>query len=140
MVCRKYNFEYTSKLPTDFEVRLRVLQMRKGIIGNINQGVKDLFEPKPVYTTKNVQNKIMPEIIKGMLDSIMDMKKYVAVDYLQVFHISLSKSGRNTYIDHKQEEPFYQKQLTLTNVNNKFVGKVYIIDDRNCITVMLSEE
>ncbi|MBS3678946.1 hypothetical protein KGF86_01840 [Ornithinibacillus massiliensis] len=99
-----------------------------------------MFEPKEVFITKRVKSKIMPEIIKGMMDSIMEMKKGVHVDYLQVFNISLSKGGRTTYIDHSQEEPLYQKKLMLTNTNNKFSGKVFIIDDGKCITVMLAEE
>lgn len=99
-----------------------------------------MFEPKQVYVTKRLQSEIMPLIITGMMDSIIEMKKTIEVDYLQVFDISFSKNGRNTYIEHTQEEPEYKKQLILTNVNNKFVGKVFIIDDGNCITVMLAEE
>ena len=40
---------------------------------------------KPFLTTKSVQTRILPEIVKGMLDSIMDMKRVIPqVDYLQV--------------------------------------------------------
>ncbi|SES89491.1 protein of unknown function [Salinibacillus kushneri] len=99
-----------------------------------------MFEPKPVFTTKPVQSQIMPEIIKGMLDSIMDMKRVTKVDYLQTFDISISSNGKNTYINHSQEEPHFRKQLTLTNVNNTFKGTVFIIDDSKTITVMLAEE
>ncbi|WP_059350303.1 DUF960 family protein [Bacillus coahuilensis] len=97
-----------------------------------------MFNPKPVYTTKQAQNLIRPEIIKGMLDSIMAMKKVTKVDYLQTFDVSTN--GTTTYITHIQEEPNYRKQLMLTQVNNNFKGKVFIIDDGKCITVMLAEE
>lgn len=97
-----------------------------------------MFEPKPVFTTKQVQKLIIPEITKGMLDSIMAMKEVTEVDYLQVFDISTN--GTTTYINHSQEEPQYRKQLMLTKANNKFEGKIFIIDDGKCITVMLAEE
>ncbi|KUP08433.1 hypothetical protein Q75_02895 [Bacillus coahuilensis p1.1.43] len=73
-----------------------------------------------------------------MLDSIMAMKKVTKVDYLQTFDVSTN--GTTTYITHIQEEPNYRKQLMLTQVNNNFKGKVFIIDDGKCITVMLAEE
>lgn len=99
-----------------------------------------MFEPKQVYITKGVQECIMPEIITGMMDSIMEFKKYIEVDYLQVFDITLSENGNTTYIEHSQEEPPFRKQLIVTNISNKFVGQIFIIDDGNCITVMLAEE
>ncbi|SDO03156.1 protein of unknown function [Psychrobacillus sp. OK028] len=99
-----------------------------------------MFEPKQVYITKRVKDEIIPEIIKGMMDSIMEIKNIVELDYLQVFDFSLSKNKKTTYINHSQEEPVYSKQLMLANLTNKFIGKVFIIDDGDCITVMLAEE
>ncbi|MFC5735897.1 DUF960 family protein [Cytobacillus gottheilii] len=99
-----------------------------------------MFEPKQVYITKGVQESVKPEIITGMMDSIMEFKKNIVVDYLQVFDIAVSQNGKTTYVEHSQEEPPCRKQLMISNISNKFVGQIFIIDDGNCITVMLAEE
>lgn len=99
-----------------------------------------MFEPKQVVITRKVQDNIKPELIVGMMDSIMDFKKNIEVDYLQVFDLLVAKDGKTTYIEHSQEEPLFSKRLTASNISNTFEGQVFIIDDGNCITVMLSEE
>lgn len=62
-----------------------------------------MFEPKQVVITRGVQDNIKPEIITGMMDSIMDFKNNIEVDYLQVFDIEVSQNGKTTYIEHSQE-------------------------------------
>lgn len=99
-----------------------------------------MFEPKQVVITRGVQDNIEPDIITGFMDSIMDFKKNIEVDYLQVFDITVSQSGKTTYIEHSQEEPQFSKQLMLSNIDNTFVGQIFIIDDGDYITVMLAEE
>lgn len=93
---------------------------------------------KGYFMTKGVQMNILPEIVKGMLDSIMEMKKDVKVDYLQIFEIE--SNGNVTHITHRQEIPEYRKKLVLTGVRNTYTGKVYVIDDGEYVTVMLSDE
>ncbi|MEN2465646.1 DUF960 family protein [Ornithinibacillus sp. JPR2-1] len=95
---------------------------------------------KSYYITKGVKTNICADMVKGMLDSIMEMKKVTQLDYLQVFDISLSTNGKTTYINHSQEEPKYNKQLMFTGGVNQFTGKVFIIDDGSCVTTMLAEE
>ncbi|MBT2217810.1 hypothetical protein KK120_18545 [Virgibacillus dakarensis] len=99
-----------------------------------------MFEPKEVFTTKHVRNKLPPFIIKGMLDSIMELKKKMEVDYLQTFDISVSPDKKTTYISHFQEEPQYNTQLIIKNVKNNYTGTVFIIDNKEYITVMEAEE
>lgn len=99
-----------------------------------------MFDPKQVIITRGVQDNIKPEIITGMMDSIMEFKNNIEVDYLQVFDMAVSQNGKTTYIEHSQEEPPFSKQLMFSNISNTFIGQIFIIDDGECITVMLAEE
>lgn len=93
---------------------------------------------KPFYITRGVKEEIHPVLIKEMIDSVMRLKKSVAVDYLQIF--KFSQEGDKTWIEHIQEEPAHKKTLMFKGIPNKFEEKVYIIDNGSYITVLLADE
>ena len=58
-------------------------------------------------------------------------------DYLQVFRLSVCDNGQ--HIVHEQEEPSYHKEYDC-QIDNPVTAKVYVIDDGDHSTMLLSEE
>lgn len=59
-------------------------------------------------------------------------------DYLQVFE--LAKENEKLKITHSQEQPEYKMEYLLRTDAPFYVGKVFIIDDKTHITMLLAEE
>lgn len=92
----------------------------------------------PFYITQGVKRNIHPRLIKEMLDSVMRLREFEEVDYLQIF--TFSQKGDKTLIEHTQEEPAHKKKLVFKGIPNKFEGTVYIIDNVTHTTVLLANE
>ena len=59
-------------------------------------------------------------------------------DYLQVFECTIV--GGKQKITHIQEEPEYKKEYLIKTDAPFFVGKIFVIDDENCSTMLLTSE
>lgn len=99
-----------------------------------------MFEPtKKFFKTQGVNHSLSDEIVTKLLDSIMELKQEISeVDYLQVFDFTVD--GSTTHIKHSQEVPPHEKEIILSDSSNSFEGKIFIIDDEEYVTVLLSEE
>lgn len=75
-----------------------------------------------------------------MWELIDRLKEKKEVDYLQVFKIRTTKEG--TIIDHSQEVPEHKARyiLDIKNIETFKEIKVFVIDDREYSTMLLSEE
>ena len=90
---------------------------------------------KSRYLTKGVQTEIPFELRHFMwacIDSMPEPK-----DYLQVFRLSVSDG--NQMIAHEQEQPEYKKEYIL-NLRTPITQKIFVIDDGDYCTMLLSEE
>ena len=89
------------------------------------------------YLTIEVSNEIPLEIhilLWSMIDEL-NVKK----DYLQVFEID--PIGINLLkIEHRQEVPKYKKEIIVRNRGIKSKIKLFVIDEGDYSTMMLSEE
>ena len=89
------------------------------------------------YLTIEVSNEIPLEIhilLWSMIDEL-NVKK----DYLQVFEID--PIGINLLkIEHRQEVPRYKKEIVVRNVGISSKVKIFVIDDGEHSTMMLSSE
>ena len=89
------------------------------------------------YLTIEVSNEIPLEIhilLWSMIDEL-NVKK----DYLQVFEID--PIGINLLkIEHRQEVPRYKKEIVVINVGISSKVKIFVIDDGEHSTMMLSSE
>ncbi|MGL4999706.1 MAG: DUF960 domain-containing protein [Cetobacterium sp.] len=87
------------------------------------------------YLTKGINESIQLDIQIAIWDCIDKME--IAKDYLQVFDL-IPKNGF-TFVVHKQEEPEYSKEWIL-EIPIKESAKIFVIDDGEHSTMMLSEE
>ena len=74
-----------------------------------------------------------------MIDRMETDKK----DYLQIFELSKAVADGKVFqkIIHRQEQPEYEKSVTvLANEENIVEKKVYVIDDVSHCTMLLVEE
>lgn len=86
------------------------------------------------YLTRGVQADIPFELQLFMWDCI---KTVPEPDYLQIFQ--LSDFNGNQRIIHEQEIPEYKREYLLA-IPNPVNQKVYVIDDGDHSTMLLSEE
>lgn len=86
------------------------------------------------YLTRGVQADIPFELQLFMWDCI---KTVPEPDYLQIFQ--LSDFNGNQRIIHEQEIPEYKREYLLA-IHNPVNQKVYVIDDGDHSTMLLSEE
>ena len=92
---------------------------------------------KERYLTRGVSNEIPLEIqilLWSMIDGL-NVKK----DYLQVFEIEPIKDNL-LKIEHRQEVPKYKKEIIVRNRGIKSKIKLFVIDEGDYSTMMLSEE
>ena len=82
---------------------------------------------KERYLTRGISNEI-PLEIQILLWSMID-KLNVKKDYLQVFEI-----------EHRQEVPKYKSDIVVKNVGISSKVKIFVIDDGEYSTMMLSSE
>ena len=92
---------------------------------------------KERYLTRGVSNEIPLEIqilLWSMIDGL-NVKK----DYLQVFEIE-PMDVKLLKIEHRQEVPKYKKEIIVRNRGIKSKIKLFVIDEGDYSTMMLSEE
>lgn len=92
---------------------------------------------KDRYLTKDVSKKIPLEIQILLWSMISEIK--IKKDYLQVFEIEPIKNNL-LKIEHRQEVPKYKKELVVVNTGINFKVKIFVIDDGEYSTMMLSDE
>jgi hypothetical protein len=96
-----------------------------------------MFEPnKPRYLTRGVDAEIPLEIqifLWNTIDAMPEPK-----DYLQVFRLS-DVNGLQV-IEHSAEQPEYQMQYILTQIEKPVNAKIYCIDSEEYCTMLLAEE
>lgn len=88
------------------------------------------------FITKGVMENIDPLLQIFMWDCIEKIP--LPKDYLQVFE--LAKENEKLKITHSQEQPEYKMEYLLRTDAPFYVGKVFIIDDKTHITMLLAEE
>lgn len=92
---------------------------------------------KDRYLTKDVSKKIPLEIQVLLWSMISEIK--IKKDYLQVFEIEPIKNNL-LKIEHRQEVPKYKKEVVVVNTGINFKVKIFVIDDGEYSTMMLSDE
>ena len=92
---------------------------------------------KERYLTRGVCNEI-PFEIQLLLWSMIE-EVTVKKDYLQVFEIEPVKDNL-LKIEHRQEVPKYKKEVVVRNVGINSKVRLFVIDDGEYSTMMLSEE
>ncbi len=96
-----------------------------------------MFEPnKPRYLTRGVDAEIPLEIQIFLWNAIDHMPE--PKDYLQVFRLS-DVNGLQV-IEHSAEQPEYQMQYILTQIEKPVNAKIYCIDSEEYCTMLLAEE
>jgi hypothetical protein len=98
-----------------------------------------MFQGKRLIT-RGVADTI-PVGIQMFLWSLLDelvAKMAEELDYLQVFELS-GENGNQTII-HRQENPPYQVIYQIDKVGNPLQHKIYVIDDIDHCTMLLSHE
>lgn len=92
------------------------------------------------FITRGVADNI-PLEVQMFLWSLLDIliaKRFIEIDYLQVFEFS-GEDGKQKII-HRQEMPEYQMVYNFTNVASPLKRKLYVIDDGEYCTMLLPEE
>ncbi|WP_122641089.1 DUF960 family protein [Romboutsia sp. Marseille-P6047] len=92
---------------------------------------------KDRYSTRGVSKEIPFEIQLLLWSMIEDVT--VKKDYLQVFEIEPVKDNL-LKIEHRQEVPKYKKEIVVRNVGINSKVKIFVINDGEYSTMMLSEE
>lgn len=92
---------------------------------------------KERYLTRGISNEI-PFEIQLLLWSMIE-EVTVKKDYIQVFEIEPVK-GNLLKIEHSQEVPKYKKEIIVRNIGVNSKVKLFVIDDGEYSTMMLSEE
>ena len=92
---------------------------------------------KERYLTRGVSNKIPFEIQLLMWSMIEELK--VNKDYLQVFEVNPINDNL-LKIEHRQEVPKYKKEIIVRNIGINSKEKIFVIDEGEYSTMMLSEE
>ncbi|MCC0653907.1 MULTISPECIES: DUF960 family protein [unclassified Clostridioides] len=92
---------------------------------------------KDRYLTRGVSKEIPLEIQILLWSMIGEIK--IKKDYLQVFEIEPIKNSL-LKIEHRQEVPKYQKEHVVVNTGINSKVKIFVIDDGEYSTMMLSSE
>ena len=96
-----------------------------------------MFEPnKKRYLTRGVDAEIPLEIQLFLWNAIDHMPE--TKDYLQCFRLS-DVNGLQV-IEHSAEQPEYQMQYILTQIEKPVTAKIYCIDSEEYCTMLLAEE
>lgn len=90
------------------------------------------------YTTKGVKNNIPDDIINFIFKVVDNIDKD-NLDYLQIFRIQITQK-QGVLIEHKQEQPEFERVYFLLNDEIEFEGKLYLIIENKCMTLLLAEE
>lgn len=92
---------------------------------------------KDRYLTRDVSEEIPLEIQILLWSMIVGIK--IKKDYLQVFEIEPIKNSL-LKIEHRQEIPKYKKEHVVVNTGINSKVKIFVIDDGEYSTMMLSSE
>ena len=92
---------------------------------------------KDRYLTRGVSEEIPLEIQILLWSMIGGIK--IKKDYLQVFEIEPIKNSL-LKIEHRQEIPKYKKEHVVVNTGINSKIKIFVIDDEEYSTMMLSSE
>lgn len=92
---------------------------------------------KDRYLTRGVSEEIPLEIQILLWSMIGGIK--IKKDYLQVFEIDPIKNSL-LKIEHRQEIPKYKKEHVVVNTGINSKIKIFVIDDEEYSTMMLSSE
>lgn len=100
-----------------------------------------MFKKESRYITRGANEKLdlrLQLIIWSMIDKLNEEGN--ELDYLQVFKIRKCEEG--IVIEHSQEVPEYKEKYVIDLENIEVNGniKVFVIDDYEYSTMMLSEE
>lgn len=90
------------------------------------------------YITKGVNCNI-PDFIINFIFKMVDKISKDDLDYLQIFKIEKTPD-MGVLIEHKQEQPEFEKVYFLLNDEIKFQGKLYLVIENNYKILMLAEE
>lgn len=88
------------------------------------------------FITCGVNNEI-PLILQLSMWSLIDELK-IPKDYLQIFELNESEGHQK--ITHSQEQPTYKKEYLLKTDAPFIYAKIYVIDDGEHSTMLLSSE
>ena len=96
-----------------------------------------MFErSKSRYLTRGVDAEILIDIQIFMWEAVDNMPE--PKDWLQVFNLSVENGLQ--IIHHTSEQPEFDMTYILTALTKAVTAKVYIIDDGDHCTMLLSEE
>lgn len=94
------------------------------------------------YMTKGISSEI-PFYLQNLMWIMIETMETDKKDYLQIFELSKVVVNGKVFqkIIHRQEQPEYEKSLTiLANEDDTVTKKVYVIDDETHCTMLLAEE
>ena len=94
------------------------------------------------YMTKGISSEI-PFYLQNMMWIMIESMEIEKKDYLQIFELSKTVADGKVFqkIIHRQEQPEYEKSVTvLANEKDIVEKKVYVIDDVSHCTMLLAEE
>lgn len=101
-----------------------------------------MFKKKNRYVTKgiNIQVDLAIQIVLWNMIDELKSKDDIKLDYLQVFEVE--KVEEFIKIEHRQEVPYYSQTYMLNGMNIEITSKmkIFVIDDGENSTMMLSEE
>lgn len=63
----------------------------------------DLEQGDHISITVGIREKLDPEVVNRLLDSIMSIKQQTKLDYLQVFEFASKSPSELTTVTHKQK-------------------------------------
>ncbi len=94
------------------------------------------------YMTKGISSEI-PFYLQNLMWIMIESMEVEKKDYLQIFELSKTVADGKVFqkIIHRQEQPEYEKSVTvLANEKDIVEKKVYVIDDVSHCTMLLAEE
>lgn len=94
------------------------------------------------YMTKGISSEI-PLYLQNVMWIMIESMEIEKKDYLQIFELSKTVADGKVFqkIIHRQEQPKYEKSVTvLANEEDIVEKKVYVIDDVSHCTMLLAEE
>lgn len=101
-----------------------------------------MFKKENRYVTKgiNIQVDLAIQIVLWNMIDELKSKDDIKLDYLQVFEVE--KVEEFIKIEHRQEVPYYSQTYMLNGMNIEITSKmkIFVIDDGENSTMMLSEE
>ena len=94
------------------------------------------------YMTNGISSEI-PFSLQNLMWLMIESMEIDKKDYLQIFELSKAVTDGKVFqkITHRQEQPGYEKSITiLADEKDVVEKKVYVIDDVSHCTMLLAEE